>query len=72
MDHCDEETDAVESPADLLPKKTNIYALRKVLSSWSVCECSVGLHFVCDTGKLLTDFDLSALFLLELEQTLDR
>jgi len=31
VDYCDEETDSVESPADMLPKKTNFYALRKVV-----------------------------------------
>jgi len=30
VNYCDDETDMLESPADVLPKKTNFYALRKV------------------------------------------
>jgi len=30
VNYCDEETEMPESPADILPKKTNFYALRKV------------------------------------------
>ena len=65
MNYCDEQTETPESSADILPKKTNFYELRKVTVSVIVSgdeggdsgSCGVGGGGLCSV--LFLHFSLS-------------